>query len=236
MKMLAALIAGLLLSLTTFVAGLVIAITFLTANEPDHPLNGKDVTTLWSTEPVAVDRTAQVFERLPARAVPKAQKVAALDSAATGAKASIEATPAEARSDLEPAVDPITTGSIERNAMDSATISDSSQTAAHADWCQRRYRSYDAATDSYRPYGGGARRCEAPYSALSAAEQPIERASETAPEDEPLPADMEQAAYTTEPIYADGDHVQSCMARYRSYRPEDNSYQPFDGGPRRQCE
>ncbi|MER9071791.1 BA14K family protein [Mesorhizobium sp. M0904] len=23
---------------------------------------------------------------------------------------------------------------------------------------------------------------------------------------------------------------------YRSYRPEDNSYQPYSGGPRRQCE
>ena len=31
------------------------------------------------------------------------------------------------------------------------------------------------------------------------------------------------------------EHIRSCFARYRSYRPEDNSYQPFDGGPRRQC-
>lgn len=30
--------------------------------------------------------------------------------------------------------------------------------------------------------------------------------------------------------------AQSCFARYRSYRVEDNSYQPFDGGPRRQCQ
>ncbi|WP_363220799.1 BA14K family protein [Mesorhizobium sp.] len=32
------------------------------------------------------------------------------------------------------------------------------------------------------------------------------------------------------------DHVQYCFSRYRSYRPEDNSYQPYSGGPRRQCE
>ncbi|TGV78178.1 BA14K family protein, partial [Mesorhizobium sp. M00.F.Ca.ET.158.01.1.1] len=32
------------------------------------------------------------------------------------------------------------------------------------------------------------------------------------------------------------DHVDSCFSRYRSYRPEDNSYQPYSGGPRRQCE
>jgi hypothetical protein len=33
-----------------------------------------------------------------------------------------------------------------------------------------------------------------------------------------------------------GDHVDYCFSRYRSYDPGDNSYQPFDGGPRRQCE
>ncbi|TIR14612.1 MAG: BA14K family protein [Mesorhizobium sp.] len=32
------------------------------------------------------------------------------------------------------------------------------------------------------------------------------------------------------------DHVDYCFSRYRSYDPSDNSYQPFDGGPRRQCE
>lgn len=236
MKMLAALIAGLFLSLTTFVAGLVIAITFLTAGEPDHPLDGKDVTTLWSTQPVAIDSAAQTFERLPARAVPKAQSVASLSDAATGARAAIDATPAEARSDMEPGVDPVTTGSIERKVVEADAARDASRAAAHSDWCQRRYRSYDAATDSYRPYGGGARVCQSPYSTLAATEEPAEQASEDLTADNTVTAEMEQAAYTAEPIYADGDHVQSCMARYRSYRPEDNSYQPFAGGPRRQCE
>ncbi len=36
--------------------------------------------------------------------------------------------------------------------------------------------------------------------------------------------------------YAGSDHASYCFGRYRSYRPEDNSYQPFGGGPRRQCE
>ena len=31
------------------------------------------------------------------------------------------------------------------------------------------------------------------------------------------------------------DHASYCFSRYRSYRPEDNSYQPYGGGPRRQC-
>jgi len=34
----------------------------------------------------------------------------------------------------------------------------------------------------------------------------------------------------------DAAQAQFCYARYRSYRVEDNSYQPFDGGPRRQCQ
>lgn len=32
------------------------------------------------------------------------------------------------------------------------------------------------------------------------------------------------------------DHVQYCFSRYRSYRPEDNTYQAYSGGPKRQCE
>jgi hypothetical protein len=32
------------------------------------------------------------------------------------------------------------------------------------------------------------------------------------------------------------DHIQVCFDRYQSYRPEDNSYQPYGGGPRQQCE
>ncbi|MBW6424608.1 BA14K family protein [Rhizobium sp. XQZ8] len=34
----------------------------------------------------------------------------------------------------------------------------------------------------------------------------------------------------------DAAHAQFCYARYRSYRVEDNTYQPFDGSPRRQCQ
>ena len=32
------------------------------------------------------------------------------------------------------------------------------------------------------------------------------------------------------------DHIDACFSRYRSYDPRDNTYQPYDGGPRRQCE
>ncbi|MDX8480750.1 BA14K family protein [Mesorhizobium sp. VK24D] len=33
-----------------------------------------------------------------------------------------------------------------------------------------------------------------------------------------------------------GDHIDNCFSRYRTYNPQDNTYQPYDGGPRRQCE
>lgn len=35
---------------------------------------------------------------------------------------------------------------------------------------------------------------------------------------------------------AEPNLASACQARYRSYRESDNTYQPFNGGPRRQCE
>lgn len=37
------------------------------------------------------------------------------------------------------------------------------RSAAHADWCARRYRSYDWRTDTYRPHHGPRRACHSPY-------------------------------------------------------------------------
>jgi hypothetical protein len=34
---------------------------------------------------------------------------------------------------------------------------------------------------------------------------------------------------------ADSHHLSLCQQRYRSYNVADNSYQPFDGGPRKPC-
>lgn len=51
---------------------------------------------------------------------------------------------------------------------------------------------------------------------------------------EEISPEAEAAQATTRQVSA--DHVDYCFSRYRSYDPSDNSYQPFDGGPRRQCE
>ncbi|MBW9050808.1 BA14K family protein [Rhizobium mesosinicum] len=34
---------------------------------------------------------------------------------------------------------------------------------------------------------------------------------------------------------ADSRHLSRCQQRYRSYNVADNTYQPFDGGPRKPC-
>jgi len=83
--------------------------------------------------------------------------------------------------------------------------------AEHLAWCAQRYRSFDPATNSYRSYSGEIRACSSPHQLDVAA------ADESA-----SPQVNPQAAAW-------------CAARYRSYRPEDNTYQPW-GGPRRNCD
>lgn len=245
MKTIAALIAGLLLSAATFVAGLAIAITFLNAGEPGDRPGGRDTAALWTAEPVAVDKSSQSFERLPPRPVPKEQKVAVMKMAGKGAKA-VKSTVAttDAVADDEQ-IDMVTTGAIDPREDEMDPSRRTWRTTAHAEWCSRRYRSYNAEDNTYRPYGGGRRSCQSPYSGITAESAPtdeqrsVERVtvvSDEEPATEEESQQMEEVAYEdVQSDYIDGDHVQSCFARYRSYRPEDNTYQPFDGGPRRQC-
>lgn len=124
----------------------------------------------------------------------------------------------------------------------------------HVAWCRDRYRSYQVETNSYRPYSGGLRECVSPYSnpdidteaetaALEPAGEPQFIDGSQYPDYQPVPAGpwtagrdglrrpAEPALRTVERR----DHVADCFARYRSYRPADNTYQPFGGGPRRQC-
>jgi hypothetical protein len=246
MRTIAAMIAGLLLSTVTFFAGLIIALTYLNAGEPDHQLNGRNTATLWTGEPVAVDKTSQSFERLPARPKPKTQAVAARNKAGTGGKAIMSTAPTTHAATDTQSIDPMTTGAIEAKAPLADDARDTWRTTSHMQWCSNRYRSYRADDNSYRPYGGARRPCQSPYfnvatadfsadaaansNDLRAADEDRQRIEEASPE-------TEQASYQEMPSdYADSNHIQSCLERYRSYRPEDNSYQPFDGGPRRQCQ
>lgn len=70
-----------------------------------------------------------------------------------------------------------------------------------------------------------------------AAVTPAERRSQTIairdPVDRQTADEAPSLPMVTDPI-REGEAA--CEQRYRSYRPQDNSYQPFAGGPRRQCE
>jgi hypothetical protein len=83
--------------------------------------------------------------------------------------------------------------------------------AEHLAWCAQRYRSFDPATNSYRSYSGEIRACSSPH--------------------QPDVAAADDGAATK----VNAQAAAWCAARYRSYRPEDNTYQPWDGS-RRNCD
>lgn len=203
MKPLLAAMAGFVVALGLFAGGIAVATGVIMVDEAPRARVAGDVAEVWTAKPRPVDVAAQDFERIG----PAVIADAGVDSVTTAALP----TPA------------IADGAIDEGLAELR--------AAHEEWCSRRYRSYDPATDSYRPYRGGTSPCLSPYSQELTAEQAAIR-------DEPVFA-QDVAAY---PASHDGEsmppqrHVRDCLSRYRSYRVEDNSYQPYGGGPRRQCE
>nr|WP_246135835.1 BA14K family protein [Mesorhizobium intechi] len=149
-----------------------------------------------------------------------------VDKAASGLErvAAVQA-PAPAAAGAQ-SVDPTKTAAVEPQAGEQqATLP-----AAHVGWCADRYRSYNPDDNSYMSYSGRRRPCVSPYVETSAADGQAAQ----------QPDDVSYVEGGAAPLVATAglsdDHVQSCFSRYRSYRPEDNSYQPYSGGPRRQCE
>lgn len=82
--------------------------------------------------------------------------------------------------------------------------------AQHQIWCSQRFRSFDPATNTYRSYGGDVRQCVSPF------DQHADDDSET----------VGKSARATDAAW--------CASRYKSYRAEDNTYQPY-GKARRPC-
>jgi hypothetical protein len=113
--------------------------------------------------------------------------------------------------------DPTVTGAI---ASGAAELSPS-----HLAWCASRYRSYHPDDNSYLSYSGQLRPCVSPYLEAANAGDGGENG-----------AGLGVYAADGGGTALSADHVDTCFSRYRSYRPEDNSYQPYSGGPRRQCE
>lgn len=230
-----AMIGGFMMASGMFAGGLLFAVFFLMPGDPqDAPTDVAVAADLWSGEPRRVNAASQDLERIPARPVTTPPAIAAVDPVNTGTVA--------------PA--PV--------AQEPANPEAARLLQAHAEWCAGRYRSYDAGDNSYSPYSGGRRACVSPYSdshaALTGADAPTDAHVRFVPQPVPSESIIEAAAALEGevPGYQQADargevidegfaifdeaHVRDCFARYRSYRPQDNSYQPWGGGARRQCE
>ncbi|TIX80128.1 MAG: BA14K family protein, partial [Mesorhizobium sp.] len=181
------------------------------------------VAELWPREPRKVDPASQRLERVPAREIPDVpvDQVPA-DRTSKPADAASSAPDLNATASIEPAAD-------EQQAV----------AAAHVEWCASRYRSYRPSDDHYTSYSGEQRRCVSPYLDAGAAKRVALRPDESASYVEATDTwsiDGNVSADETGGAWLPPDHMQYCFNRYRSYRPEDNTYQPYSGGPRRQCE
>lgn len=222
MKALSAVLGGFVLTLAVFASGLAFAVWILSAEPVRQAAPTSSVAELWPREPRKVNPASQRLERLPAREVPEV----------TVDQVPVDRTekPVDAAASVP---DPTATASIKPAADEQQALP-----AAHVEWCASRYRSYRPRDDHYTSYSGEQRPCISPYldaGADTRVVQPAESASyveatDTWSIDGNVPADETGGAWLPP------DHVQYCFSRYRSYRPEDNTYQPYSGGPRRQCE
>lgn len=228
MKPYLAVASGFIVSLGMFAGGAVLATSLLSADPVDLPRLG-GVSDAWSAEPRAVDVAAQDFERLPPVAQPYDQ--AAADRAAEERAATLVA-------DAGP-LDAATTASID--GAEPLAAGDVAVNGQHLAWCSDRYRSYRQSDNTYQPYSGGRKPCVSPHVAgtTGTAGQAL---AAFAGESEQGSGDGTLLGYASDTHQPQGDaayasdHIRDCFSRYRSYRVSDNSYQPYGGGPRRQCD
>ncbi|MER8578159.1 BA14K family protein [Mesorhizobium sp. M1423] len=211
MKALFAIFGGFVLTLAVFASGLAFATWLLIAKPVRPPAPVSSVAELWAKDPRPVNPASQRLERLPARPVPV--RTSEVDRTSKPADTAAASTP-----------DTTATGSIQPPAEEQQALP-----AAHVEWCASRYRSYRPDDNRYTSYSGQERPCISPYLDTADAGSYVEASDTSSVEGYPRPDETGDAELSS-------DHVQYCFSRYRSYRPEDNSYQPYSGGPRRQCE
>lgn len=213
MKTALAVFGGFVLSLALFLSGAVVAVLFLTGKPARQPQLDVNQSEVWTKQPRAVDRTAQQFERLPARPAPS--DVNASREPETPAMAN----EAEKERSPEP-LDRMATASIQSPPAEEEPTA-STVPAAHAEWCARRYRSYRPFDNTYRSFSGGRRSCNSPYmdAAWGPSEDPspVPRGIDAEDADDPS-TQMEYSAGDGEAIRLTQEHVAYCFSRYRSYR------------------
>jgi hypothetical protein len=208
-----------------YVAALMIA-------EPaPHQFAHLDTPDLWTSSPVRVDSSQQAYERIPGLAIVASVPASDLPTSLT----STDTAQASENTDTSLAADQA--GGPE---LADAGQSGPAVDAAQAEWCLARYRSYRVEDNSYQPFSGPRRTCESPVSRIQQSASNLAVAPGH-------PADLTHGAVQPVSQTADASqgmqmtgqsrsHAEWCLSRYRSYRLDDNSYQPFDGSARRSCQ
>ncbi len=224
------------------VIGAVYAASFVITDYTPHHFAHMDAP-LWTDKPVAIDRSAQALERLPALIA--AIDVPAQENPLGGEINSVaNAVPPQRSADrLEIASsqndDPMMQGA-DMPPMGAQTDNGMIElSAAHIDWCFAQYRSYRIEDNSYQPFDAPERQqCQSPHEGGMAVADASGMGEGALPPETVEDTMTGQTVAAEEPqmIAASGSvDTAWCFAQYRSYRAEDNSYQPFDDGPRRQC-
>ncbi|TDK36778.1 BA14K family protein [Rhizobium deserti] len=242
MKAILLLLASLVFLVTIFMCGVFFTAYVIAEPEP-HKFAHIDTPDLWTSKPVKVATEGQGYDRLAA--VETTASVPASNVFEAGGMTSQQAENVQS-----PDVDHTVTGALkpqgvtneaDRNVVQSASAG--AVDPVRAEWCYARYRSYRVEDNSYQPFSGPRRQCEAPGTEAHQAAAALPRGQgydaamqnpDAEEEQDQLVADRGSSMGGAD--VQGGSHEGWCQARYRSYRIEDNSYQPLDGGPRRACQ
>lgn len=225
MRILLAILSGFCVAVIVFASGVATTVALLT--DAPEPVRSPDTNTAepWTNEPVRVDAATQDFVRLPPRAEPERSDMKAQAQAPSDGR--------DTADNGEQIIDPMTTAGVSKEPTPQPVPR---LNAAHVEWCSQRYRSYDPRDNRYNAYSGERRECTSPYSETMAGSEYTETmAGSEYPEEEESAVSASTQGYPASSTYLDSEHAQSCFERYASYRPEDNTYQPYGGGPRRPC-
>jgi len=223
-KILLAIMGGFVASSTVFASGAALAI-FMLATETVDPVKnpGRDAGVPWTVEPKVVKKPQGNDGRDVASAEERK------DSKGSGLVASAAAS--EGPQD----VDEMQTSSVSPDESVDHSGPDPKLVAKHVAWCDRKYRSYRRSTNSYTPYSGGQRECVSPFTEQIKAQSEGPQIIAAADTSSITTAQLSQGVPVQRSSKLTGEHIRSCFERYRSYRVQDNTYQPYGGGPRRQC-
>lgn len=217
-----------------FTAGLVV-VAYATRDYEPHHFAHMETPDLWTSRPTVVDPAKQDYQRI------EGVQVAAYVPPTDGDVETASFARSEERDVQTRAI--AKTATEASQPVESAATDALQRDAGHVDWCLARYRSYQIDDNSYQPYGGGPRReCVSPTMDTASIEPAVasfgadgrEQAKDIAVTSPAGVSSQEQQTADVRSMSI-GTHEAWCHERYRSYRSEDNSYQPFDGGPRRAC-